>query len=411
MVGNQPTRIRRTDLLERHVVRRHETSWNRLAIFDSIILFAAILFSCNCPAMAVDQVTVDIDGVRHRLTGRIVVEAQDGGLLFEEADGKQWLIQADEIVAREKDATPFVPLEPSEFSKRLKSELGPKFEIHETAHYLIAYDTTPAFAFWVGSLYERLYRGFNTYWKQRKIELHDPEFPMVVLIFGDQTDYRNYASQDLGGDPGGIVAYYQMLTNRVVLFDITGVEAATSNQQRIRNADQINRLLSQPSAGAMVATIVHEATHQIAYNAGMQQRLADIPMWLNEGLAMFFETPDLRSRTGWRGIGAINPIRLPRFKQLLVTRRPDSLHQMLTNDDRFRNSDTALDAYAESWAMVYFLTKVYREEFADYLRELSEASPLVDGDSESRVELFKKHFGEDLNAFDQKFIRLMSRLK
>ncbi|MEC7597623.1 MAG: hypothetical protein VX936_04565, partial [Planctomycetota bacterium] len=105
------------------MVRRHEKSWNRLAIFDSIILFAAILFSCNCPAMAVDQVTVDIDDVRRRLTGRIGVEAQDGGLLFEEADGKQWLIQADEIVAREKDATPFVPLEAGEFSKRLKSEL------------------------------------------------------------------------------------------------------------------------------------------------------------------------------------------------------------------------------------------------------------------------------------------------
>jgi hypothetical protein len=372
--------------------------------------FTVTTFTGSLSATVMDTVVFEVDGSRQELKGRVVVEAQDGGLLFEEQDGRQWLIQADEIVRRESDATPFEPLKASALAERLKSELGPKFEVHETSHYLIAYDTSPAFAFWVGSLYERLYRGFLSYWKQRKIELHEPDFPLVVLIFGNKDDYRTYAAQDLGGDPGGIVAYYQMLTNRVVLFDITGVETATA-EQRVKNAEQINRLLSQPAAGAMVATIVHEATHQIAYNAGLQQRLADIPMWLNEGLAMFFETPDLRSRTGWRGIGAVNPIRLPRFKELLLTRTSGSLNQTLTEDERFRDANSALDAYAESWAMVYFLTKVYRDEFAAYLQELAEQPPLVNGTPEKRMERFKKHFGEDLNAFEQKFIRFMSRLK
>jgi hypothetical protein len=379
-------------------------------LYLAALCFSVTHFFGLSGVQAMDTVVFEVDGNRQELRGRVVVEAQDGGLLFEQPDGRQWLIQADEIIRRESDDAPFEPLNSAALSERLKSELGPKFEIHETSHYLIAYDTSPAFAFWVGSLYERLYRGFHSYWKQRKIELHEPEFPLVVLIFGNKDDYRAYASQDLGGDPGGIVAYYQMLTNRVVLFDITGVESATADQ-RVRNAEQINRLLSQPAAGAMVATIVHESTHQIAYNAGLQQRLADIPMWLNEGLAMFFETPDLRSRTGWRGIGAVNPIRLPRFKELLLTRTPEALSQTLTEDERFRDANTALDAYAESWAMVYFLTKVYREEFAAYLQELSEQPPLVNGTPEKRIELFKKHFGEDMNAFEQKFIRFMGRLK
>ena len=34
-----------------------------------------------------------------------------------------------------------------------------------------------------------------------------------------------------------------------------------------------------------VATIIHEATHQLAYNSGMQRRYADNPMWVSEGLA------------------------------------------------------------------------------------------------------------------------------
>ena len=49
-----------------------------------------------------------------------------------------------------------------------------------------------------------------------------------------------------------------------------------------------------------MATIVHEATHQIAFNCGMQQRYADIPLWLCEGMAVYFEAPDLASKVRLR---------------------------------------------------------------------------------------------------------------
>ena len=55
-------------------------------------------------------------------------------------------------------------------------------------------------------------------------------------------------------------------------------------------------------------TIVHEAVHQLAYNSTLQRRMADNPYWVSEGLATYFESPDLNSLRGWRNIGAINTV-------------------------------------------------------------------------------------------------------
>ena len=41
--------------------------------------------------------------------------------------------------------------------------------------------------------------------------------------------------------------------------------------------DEINQMLSQPAATPLVATVVHEATHQIAFNCGMQTTLRRYP--------------------------------------------------------------------------------------------------------------------------------------
>ena len=99
----------------------------------------------------------------------------------------------------------------------------------------------------------------------------------------------------------------------------------------------------------MVSTVIHEATHQITFNCGLQQRFADIPLWLCEGLAEYFETPDLSFGKGWRTIGEINRPRLSQFQEYLLRRPPDSLNTLLVNDKRFRNPNEALDAYAEAW--------------------------------------------------------------
>lgn len=356
---------------------------------------------------AEEIVAAKIEGREVQVSGRIVVEAQDGGLLLETGEGRQYTFEPADIISRSTDARPFTPMSGEALGEALRARLGGSFQIHRTQHYVIAYETSPAFAVWVGALFERLLRGFEAYWSQRGLELADPEFPLPIVIFGSQDRFREHAEVELGGDPGGIVAYYHLLHNEVVLYDLTESDAGTGGARS--NGERIDAILSRPEAYALVATIVHEATHQVAYNTGLQRRLSDVPMWINEGLATFFETPDLRSRSGWRGIGLENSLRMPQLRQLLASRRPNSIEQLIVDDQRFRNPETLLDAYAESWGLVFYLAKVKKDEFSAYLAELSQKSPLGEDGPEARLETFRRHFGEDLEALDREFTRYMLR--
>src|SRR6185369_8840897 len=144
---------------------------------------------------------------------------------------------------------------------------------------------------------------------------------------------------------GNIIGFYSLRSNRVNMFDLTGVEALRGSGGR-GSMREINQLLSQPAAVPLVATVVHEATHQIAFNCGLQQRFADIPLWLCEGMAVYFEAPDLASRSGWQGIGRVNYPRLEKFRANLGNWHDGSLAEMLRDSKRFRDPHTALDAYA-----------------------------------------------------------------
>ena len=167
-------------------------------------------------------------------------------------------------------------------------------------------------------------------------------------------------------------------------------------------------MLSQRAAVPLVSTIVHEATHQIAFNCGLQTRLSDIPLWLCEGMAVYFEAPDLTSSRGWRGIGRVNYPRLETFRRNLPNWRRDSLVTLLADNRRFRDPSTAIAAYADAWALNYYLIKYRSQEYAAYLKMLAEKPPLVEDDPDTRLAEFKQHFG-DLKSLERDFLKQMSR--
>lgn len=378
---------------------------SRLLVAALGFVFLAIPVS-HCAGM--DYIDIRQDGRTHKLWGEVVVEASDGGVMFLSQDGRLWLVQPDEIQARSTDERPFVSLTQEEVSEQLLATMPRGFRIHKTANYVICYNTSEAFAEWIGSLYERLHRGFYTYWENQDIELHEPRLPLVVLVFADKASYTAHARQDLGAEPGTIIGYFHMLSNAVVMFDLTGTQSGRG--QEYRNSGEVNRVLSQPGAASMVATIVHEATHQLACNSGLQTRFSDTPFWVSEGLAIYFESPDLKSRRGWRGIGNVNRVRLVQMKNYLRQRPADSLRTLIQDDARFRDSSQVLDAYAEAWALNFYLLTRHKEDYLKYLKMQIAKKPLVDGDPEQRLAEFQECFGE-LGDFDQDFVRYISRLR
>ncbi len=89
----------------------------------------------------------------------------------------------------------------------------------------------------------------------------------------------------------------------------------------------------------------HEYTHYML-------RKADgwLPLWLNEGLAQFYENTDIDAKITW--LGETNP------QQLMYLKRNDLLpiKTLLTIDARspyYHDEDKSSIFYSESWAMTH----------------------------------------------------------
>ena len=157
-----------------------------------------------------------------------------------------------------------------------------------------------------------------------------------------------------------------------------------------------------------VSTVVHEATHQIAFNSGLHTRYADNPRWLTEGMAMYFESPDLRSPKGWNTVGKVNPFRIKRFRDFLSKRRnARSLRTLISYDSRLTDDKTAVDSYSEAWALTYYLMKKRRKDYEKYLATIAAKPRLIFKGPEVRLKEFENAFGsiDDLDRDLTKYFK------
>ncbi len=343
--------------------------------------------------------------------GEVLIEAQDGSILFQEMDGALRILTKAEVAAKTIQDEPLPPMTKKQLGASLLADLPEGFKIHTTDDYVIAYQTGRAYAKWIGNLYQGpLNRGFKNFWGKRsfKLEVKEPKFPLVAVIFATREQYAAQVNRELGIEVGNMVAYYNLHTNRVMMYDLTsdrrpgGVPA-----QNQRDIDDI--LLTREGIW-MVTTIIHEGTHQLMFNTGLQTRLADTPLWLNEGIAMYFEPPNLNARQGWRVPGRTNYLRLEVLRKN-ETRAPNSLETLVSDDQRLQtDGDATVVGYAESWALVHFLINRKPAQFGQYLKFLSQKQPQQAPKPGQRLADFKKFFGDDLLKLDKEFIAYVKRL-
>jgi hypothetical protein len=386
----------------------HRLGWLRCRARGLALLVCLTLALGRC-CQAMEVVQFKHQGTEKTVSGKLVVEAEDGGLLLLSPDTALWAVEPQDLVRRTTDDTPYAPLVREELARQLTAELK-GFRVHHTEHYLICYNTSRGYAEWCGALYERLYAAFYDYWRDRGMKLSDPPAPLVALVFHDRATYAEYAKSELGEATDSIIGYYSLRTNRVMMYDLTGVEGANLGD-RAGMATRVNAILARPQGQRTVATIIHEATHQLAFNSGMKQRLADIPLWLSEGMAVYFETPDLSTARGWRKVGAVNQLRLLTFRKYLAARPVDSLATLVTGDERFRDGKSAAEAYAEAWALNYFLIRTRPKQYVAYLETLSKKGPLLSDSPAERLAEFQAAFGEDLQKLDAAFVKYMNGVR
>ena len=387
----------------------HLSKTSTIPALLSLALSLVLSAGSSQSALGLDHVAIRRDGQTVSVEGRVLVTAEDGGMLVKARDGVLWAVQPDELVERTTDDAAFEPLSSEEMAERMLRDLPPGFQVHSTAHYVIPYNTSRAYAEWCGSLFERLYRAFTSFWTYKDFELAEPEFPLVAIVFADKRSYVDFSRAEVGDAVEAIIGYYSFRTNWMVMYDLTGIESLNRYGGGRRRSSQIDEFLRRPDAPRTVATIVHEATHQIAFNRGLHARYSDCPLWFSEGVAQFFETPDLRSSKGWRTVGRVNQVRLAQFHDYLRRRPADSLATLIGDDTRLKDTGTAQDAYAEAWALTYFLLKRHPQQYVEYLKLLSAKKPLLWDDPETRLAEFKQAFGEDLQKLDTELVRTMAR--
>jgi hypothetical protein len=199
------------------------------------------------------------------------------------------------------------------------------------------------------------------------------------------------------------------LTNRVVLCDLTGFEAVRGNAGK-SDTRTISQFLRQPDAKFNIATVVHEATHQVSMNNGMQQRFAPYPLWVAEGIALFHETPDLKDSLGWNLMPKVNGIRLSALRNYLQKNPVDPIQKIIKDDDLLRDANTVVDNYAMAWGVTYFLAKTKNTLFTNYLKKLAEKKPQTDDSPEIRIKEFEEIFGDDWEKFYKDYNKFIQKL-
>ncbi|MBR4104525.1 MAG: DUF1570 domain-containing protein [Thermoguttaceae bacterium] len=342
--------------------------------------------------------------------GRYVFEEELGELLILE---NAWLETVEDAPEPELDALR------SDLAERLRAEFGPGFETVATKRYLFVHNVSDAYVDWCARLFEKVADAFDKYAVKSKLPTTERVEPMVVVIFATQRQFFEYAARETPS-PDKLAAYYNMQTNRVALYDLSGAEsnrAAADDaepERRRRAFQETKEFLSRPNAAFNVATIVHEASHQVAFNRGLFLRTGPFPFWAVEGLALTFETPNGRaSQGGWNFTGSFpkNERLLERFRQYAATtRQRDPLRSLVTAQNIGDARADVEGFYSASWALFYYLYKRRPNELAAYLRETAAKPAFVAYPAADRIADFEKHFGDDWEKLTENLLRFVRRL-
>ena len=273
-----------------------------------------------------------------------------------------------------------------ELRSQLQSEFGNQYEVNASQHYLVIHPNGRNDV-WAGR-FEQLYRSFSNYFRVRGFSMQEPAYPLVAVVFPTRTEYDNYVRQSAVIAPAGALGHYEPRSNRVYLFN-----QADGNEGWEENA----------------STIIHEATHQTAYNVGLHNRFAPQPRWACEGLAMMFEARGVHSpRSGDRQADRINAQRLVDYRDLVAKQDPfKGLANFVSTDDHFKYQ--TIPAYANSWALSFYLSETRPREFTSYLETLATRPNFKNYSVRDRVADFQQAFG-DLEMLEVHFKRFFEKL-
>lgn len=358
----------------------------------------------EAPVDSAVEFSVEGEKTRAPVTGRVLVEALDGGVLLEERSGRIRRLTPGVIVSRKNTEMPFAPLTSNELAAELLTQVPAGFEIVQTEHYVICSNSSEEYAEFCGKLLEKVFVEYFKFMTEQDVPIKEPATKLPIIILESEADFKTFAASQhpetlFENTPG----YYSIRENQTLLMDLT-------RDRSIRSASAIRkRLAEQP---LQVGTMVHEAVHQLAFNSGLQVRMADNPVWFSEGLALYFEQISPRSSTLWTKPGVVNARHHPEFVRCTEAGGPQiRFNDLMRSDAVFLDASTVAVAYAESWAVTTYLFRQQKAGMKLFLATLSQRKPLQAVTPEQRIQEFTAAFGKSPDEMEREAVSFVRRLR
>jgi Protein of unknown function (DUF1570) len=243
------------------------------------------------------------------------------------------------------------------------------FSSSQTAHFLGIGDADARFRNRALSICESLASVFVQHFNAKGFKLTLPKERLTVITLQSAESYQAFINDNPGAKVGG---HYDLDTNRLVMFDFRPVG---NGPGVVNDPTRVNLL-----------TLVHETTHLLCFNTGLLSRESNVPDWVSEGFATYFEL--------WRNkqsrIGEPNVPWLAHLKNTRTEGKPWIPITDLFADDKKFDDDTLELSYAESWLTVHYLMKSQQQtaKFRAYLAGLPSEEAAA-----NRLRYAEKHLG------------------
>jgi Protein of unknown function (DUF1570) len=263
---------------------------------------------------------------------------------------------------------------------------------------------------------ELMYRLFYDHFRHKGFTLHEPAARLMLAMFNNQQGFEAYLGSKRSPFLTGL---YHPDTNRFVLYDFGQNEAYRASMERAEKMSQgiplqMNRLqyldtvklhAGQMRANTNIATVMHEAAHQLSFNCGLLNRRSDLPMWLCEGLACYCEAT---SNGAWQGPGQPNPDRLVSLAEAAQSQERFLDIKELVESDRWlrqpKDQRSVLLGYAQSWALFRLLMEERPEQLKKLFAQIYSRQA-----SERRMADFEQCFGS-LTVLQHRYADYLNQL-
>ncbi len=270
---------------------------------------------------------------------------------------------------------------------KLKKEFGKRYTVSSTPSFIVVHPHGD-YQKWAKP-FEDLNKRFATFFSTRGHKLEAPKFPMVAVVLNTRGEFdrmlRRYYSADRN-----LLGYYSPRSNRIITYD------------QIKEADD---------SIFNTNTVIHEATHQTAFNRGVHNRFGEYSSWLVEGLACLFEAEGVHnSYIHTQRKDRINSGRLLAIQIAIKDGSAKGTLEKIVGDDRLFRSDDQL-AYAYAWGLTFYLVETQQRDYLKYLFDDAQRENFTVYGSKERLQLFAKAFGNDFDQLEARMFNFLMKQK